>query len=93
MLEVPVSLDAATLERALGVVVEHHDALRLRFEQDGQQWHQHHAEAGYGVGVEQVDLREVPGAELANASRPARRRRKWSFTSRTGRGCARSGSI
>ncbi|MGW2619583.1 amino acid adenylation domain-containing protein [Streptomyces sp. NPDC001500] len=35
-------LDAATLDEALALLVEHHDALRLRFEHDADGWRQTH---------------------------------------------------
>ncbi|WP_223659923.1 non-ribosomal peptide synthetase [Streptomyces angustmyceticus] len=35
-------LDAATLDEALALLVEHHDALRLRFEHDAEGWRQTH---------------------------------------------------
>ncbi|MFZ1425960.1 MAG: amino acid adenylation domain-containing protein, partial [Geminicoccaceae bacterium] len=34
------AVDPADLERALGVLIDRHDALRLRFEQDGGHWRQ-----------------------------------------------------
>ncbi|WP_416422490.1 non-ribosomal peptide synthase/polyketide synthase [Pseudomonas sp. App30] len=45
MLSMVAPLDAAALEQALQALVQHHDALRLRFEQAGDgQWQQRYAE-------------------------------------------------
>jgi len=41
-LAVPADIDAAALERALVRIVEHHDALRLRFRQVQGRWHGWH---------------------------------------------------
>ena len=41
LLAVPAGVDAAMLVRALQAVVEHHDALHLRFHESGGRWHQH----------------------------------------------------
>ncbi|WP_346728620.1 non-ribosomal peptide synthase/polyketide synthase, partial [Corallococcus exiguus] len=59
LLEVSRALDAAVLEKALGAVVKHHDALRMRFERVDGEWKQRNAsveEAG-ALKLEQVDLR------------------------------------
>ena len=40
LLDVVRPLDAAHLEQALGALREHHDALRLRFQQNGGEWAQ-----------------------------------------------------
>ena len=39
LLDVRQQVDAALLEQAFAIIVEHHDALRLRFKHSGQQWH------------------------------------------------------
>jgi natural product biosynthesis luciferase-like monooxygenase protein/amino acid adenylation domain-containing protein/non-ribosomal peptide synthase protein (TIGR01720 family) len=59
-LEVRTALDAAVLERALGLVVEHHDALRLRFARGEDGWRQVCAAPGEPVKLERVDLSGVP---------------------------------
>ncbi|QRN93140.1 amino acid adenylation domain-containing protein [Archangium violaceum] len=64
-LEVRTTLDAAVLERALGHVVEHHDALRLRFARGEDGWRQACAAPGEPVRLERVDLSGVPAGEQA----------------------------
>ncbi|MFP2913698.1 condensation domain-containing protein, partial [Pyxidicoccus sp. 3LFB2] len=60
LLDVKVALDAALLERALAHVLEHHDALRLRFARAEDGWHQASVAPGEPVTVECVDLSTVP---------------------------------
>ena len=45
MLSARQALDANALEQALGRLMQHHDALRLRFRQEGGRWMQHYAES------------------------------------------------
>ncbi|WP_164013945.1 non-ribosomal peptide synthetase/type I polyketide synthase [Pyxidicoccus trucidator] len=59
LLEVKMALDAALLERALAHVLEHHDALRLRFARAEDGWHQTSVAPGEPVTVERVDLSTV----------------------------------
>jgi non-ribosomal peptide synthase protein (TIGR01720 family) len=40
MLELRQAVDSAVLERSLGKLLEHHDALRMRFYREGQGWRQ-----------------------------------------------------
>jgi non-ribosomal peptide synthase protein (TIGR01720 family) len=57
-------IDAAALERALGALATHHDALRLRYAQgaDGR-WTQRFAEPGGAVPLETVELVSIaPGS-------------------------------
>jgi natural product biosynthesis luciferase-like monooxygenase protein/amino acid adenylation domain-containing protein/non-ribosomal peptide synthase protein (TIGR01720 family) len=58
-LEVRGALDAAVLERTLGHVVEHHDALRLRFARGEDGWKQVSTPPGEPVRLERVDLSGV----------------------------------
>ncbi|MCE9671221.1 non-ribosomal peptide synthase/polyketide synthase [Myxococcus stipitatus] len=68
LLETLEPLDAAVLEQAVRHVVEHHDALRLRFfHTDARTWEQVHAEPGRAVPVQRFDLTGVPEAELEAA--------------------------
>ncbi|WNG36527.1 amino acid adenylation domain-containing protein [Archangium violaceum] len=60
LLEVRAALDTAVLERALGHLVEHHDALRLRFARGEDGWRQVCAPPGEPVRLERVDLSSVP---------------------------------
>ncbi|MBC9250735.1 hypothetical protein A9179_10650 [Pseudomonas alcaligenes] len=56
LLELAEPLPATQLEQALQALVQHHDALRLRFEQRDGQWQQvHAAEAGSPL-LQQVEL-------------------------------------
>jgi amino acid adenylation domain-containing protein/non-ribosomal peptide synthase protein (TIGR01720 family) len=65
LLEVKQGMDLSLLERAVGHVLEHHDALRLRFVQDPAGWQQFNAgqEAIEGTFVK-VDLSLVGQAAL-----------------------------
>ncbi|NVJ24881.1 amino acid adenylation domain-containing protein [Myxococcus sp. AM011] len=60
MFEARTGLDASLLERALAQVVEHHDALRLRFARKEDGWHQTSVAPGALVEVARVDLSAVP---------------------------------
>ncbi|HYO58089.1 non-ribosomal peptide synthetase [Archangium sp.] len=72
LLEVRTALDAAVLERALGLVVEHHDALRLRFARTEEGWRQVCAAPGEPVRLERVDLSGVaPEARAAELEQRA----------------------
>ncbi|WP_046728621.1 condensation domain-containing protein [Streptomyces humi] len=54
------------LESALRVLVDHHDALRLRFARDADgEWHQWSEPTGVTVPFERVDLTPTPPAERA----------------------------
>jgi natural product biosynthesis luciferase-like monooxygenase protein/amino acid adenylation domain-containing protein/non-ribosomal peptide synthase protein (TIGR01720 family) len=59
-LEVRAALDAEVLERALGHVVEHHDALRLHFARGEEGWRQVCAAPGEPVRLERVSLSGLP---------------------------------
>jgi natural product biosynthesis luciferase-like monooxygenase protein/amino acid adenylation domain-containing protein/non-ribosomal peptide synthase protein (TIGR01720 family) len=56
LLDVKTALDPALLERALAHVLEHHDALRLRFARAEDGWHQASAAPGEPVTVEHARL-------------------------------------
>ncbi|HLG59616.1 MAG TPA: amino acid adenylation domain-containing protein, partial [Vicinamibacterales bacterium] len=55
LLEVDASIGDDIVERALAAVLEHHDALRLRFRRTDAGWQQWHAESN-GVALERIDL-------------------------------------
>ncbi|NMO19497.1 amino acid adenylation domain-containing protein [Pyxidicoccus fallax] len=59
LLESRAALDPALLERALAHVVEHHDALRLRYARAEDGWHQASEAPGAPVTLERVDLSTV----------------------------------
>ncbi|MBZ4419893.1 non-ribosomal peptide synthetase/type I polyketide synthase [Myxococcus sp. RHSTA-1-4] len=61
LLEARAALEPALLERALAHVVEHHDALRLRFARAEDGWHQASEAPGAPVMLERVDLSTVSG--------------------------------
>src|SRR5262249_12161490 len=67
MLEVPRGLDATLTERALGHLVAHHDALRLRFARTPSGWTQTHAGLEVGVPLERHDLAGLTAPERARA--------------------------
>jgi non-ribosomal peptide synthase protein (TIGR01720 family) len=56
MFEVPAHLDADALATTLTRVIEHHDALRLRFTHEGDVWRQINAPAGEPAPFERFDL-------------------------------------
>ncbi|MBC1213138.1 non-ribosomal peptide synthase [Trichormus variabilis ARAD] len=58
LLEVPNDLKLEILESALQQLLLHHDALRLRFVQEGESWSQTHADANATVALTCVDLSE-----------------------------------
>lgn len=68
-LEAERDFDAARLERALRRVVEHHDALRLRFRHERDGWRQVYGAAD--VRVHTVDLAPLTGPGFEAAARAA----------------------
>ncbi|MBV9772533.1 MAG: AMP-binding protein, partial [Gemmatimonadetes bacterium] len=62
LLEVDPSVDDVTLAAALPAVLEHHDALRLRFRRTASGWEAWHAPE-VGIALERVDLAGLPAAE------------------------------
>jgi amino acid adenylation domain-containing protein/non-ribosomal peptide synthase protein (TIGR01720 family) len=56
LLELAEPLSAGQLEQALQALVQHHDALRLRFEQHDGQWQQVHASETGSPLLQQVEL-------------------------------------
>ncbi len=53
-------LDPARLERTLRMLIDRHDALRLRFEHDGGEWTQRVAPLGETVPLSRIDLSALP---------------------------------
>jgi non-ribosomal peptide synthase protein (TIGR01720 family) len=66
LLEAAQPLNAEALRTAVQSVVEHHDALRLRFEQGETSWQQFN-ESAIDVPISEVDLSHVPDAEQLGA--------------------------
>jgi len=67
LFETAVDIDVATLEESLRHVVQHHDALRLRFRKDGAGWQQSHAGAVGNLTILRQDLSALPAAEHGQA--------------------------
>ena len=72
LLELRKPVDAGLLEQALRKLVEHHDALRMRFFRAGDGWEQLNAGPDLTLSLRRVDLSAAPeperGAALAEAA-------------------------
>ena len=79
LLETREPVDAALLERALRKLVQHHDALRMRFVQEEGGWRQENAGLERSASVLQVDLSAVPEAGQAAALEAEAARVQGSF--------------
>jgi amino acid adenylation domain-containing protein/non-ribosomal peptide synthase protein (TIGR01720 family) len=75
LMEIDPSIPDAVLERALAAVLEHHDALRLRFRRTADGWEQWHRET-VDIFVEWIDLSAFPPAERDAAQEEAARARQ-----------------
>ncbi|MFM7790018.1 MAG: condensation domain-containing protein, partial [Microcystis panniformis] len=56
LLEVPNNLQPDLLKQTISKILYHHDALRLRFVQKGEQWQQNHSDDCNNFAFEKVDL-------------------------------------
>lgn len=56
LLEVPNNLQPDLLKKTISKLLYHHDALRLRFVQQGEQWQQNHSDDCNNFAFEKVDL-------------------------------------
>ncbi|HYO52246.1 non-ribosomal peptide synthetase, partial [Archangium sp.] len=65
--EVTERVEPALLERALGRLIEHHDALRMCFVQEAGQWRQVNGGQAQEVSLRRVDLASVPEAQRGAA--------------------------
>jgi non-ribosomal peptide synthase protein (TIGR01720 family) len=65
LLEVKEGLPAAIVKKVINKIVEHHDALRLRFELRGGEWRQFNAPAEQEVVFQELDLSRIPELEQA----------------------------
>ncbi|HEU0300453.1 MAG TPA: amino acid adenylation domain-containing protein, partial [Longimicrobium sp.] len=74
LLDVARPVDPDVLERAVAALLDHHDALRMRYAQTADGWTQHVAEPGGPVPFEHVDLSALPAdaREAAFAEHAAR---------------------
>ena len=66
-------LEPDLLERAVAGLLDHHDALRLRFSRAGAGWTQRYAEREGGRVLSRHDLSALPEAERVDAMRSAAR--------------------
>ena len=66
LLAVDADVGDTALETALAAVLEHHDALRLRFRRTDQGWEQWHA-ADVGIALERIDLSGLSSEEQDRA--------------------------
>ncbi|HEU4932881.1 MAG TPA: condensation domain-containing protein, partial [Pyrinomonadaceae bacterium] len=57
-------VDPDLLEQALEQLISHHDALRLRFTQDGPDWHQFNCAIEHSRPLVRMDLSRLPESEL-----------------------------
>jgi amino acid adenylation domain-containing protein/non-ribosomal peptide synthase protein (TIGR01720 family)/FkbM family methyltransferase len=71
LLEAREPLSPAALERATAAIVEHHDALRLRFASRAGDWRQENAPAEPAVPFHLVDLSALPAPRRVQALAPA----------------------
>jgi len=60
LLQVSEQVGGRELQQALGEVVRHHDALRLRYREEGGEWQQYHG-AEESVPFMEIDLRGLAG--------------------------------
>jgi hypothetical protein len=67
MLEVRDSLDAALLKQAVGELIRHHDALRMRFTRSASEWQQFNPPVMDAVPFTSLDFSSVAEAELKTA--------------------------
>jgi len=79
-----VPFDPIVLQRAFGHLVAHHDALRLRFEQETTGWQQWNAEVPAQVSVLQVDLSALPASMRPSALEAAAKDLQSSFDLQAG---------
>jgi aryl carrier-like protein len=61
--ELDSDVDEQSLERALGVLLVHHDALRMRFDQIDGQWQQNNAPPRQTTVLQRIDLADLVGED------------------------------
>jgi natural product biosynthesis luciferase-like monooxygenase protein/amino acid adenylation domain-containing protein/non-ribosomal peptide synthase protein (TIGR01720 family) len=85
MLESKEPLDATLLERAVAKLLEHHDALRLRFKQEEGTWRQvNTGSANVNEVFTRIDFSHLPQAEHKSAIEEAAERVQSSLSFSTG---------
>lgn len=62
LLTAQTALEPESLSRALAWLVDHHDALRLRYHQDADDWHQHYITTEEAAGTPVLWVRELASA-------------------------------
>jgi amino acid adenylation domain-containing protein/non-ribosomal peptide synthase protein (TIGR01720 family) len=67
LFEVKEALDAKLLEKTVQRLIEHHDALRLRFKRTEKGWQQEHAGVDGEIPFEHIDLAELGDIEQRKA--------------------------
>ena len=67
LLEVAADTDVALLEQALTKLIEHHDALRMRYEAGADGWRQIATADSAAPAFARIDLAQVPAAQRASA--------------------------
>ncbi|MFL6192597.1 MAG: amino acid adenylation domain-containing protein, partial [Thermoanaerobaculia bacterium] len=67
LLESREPLDPAALDRAMAALVEHHDALRMRFDLQAGGWRQENAPAEPAAPFHRIDLSGLPAPRLREA--------------------------
>ena len=78
------ALEKERLSQAVAAVVEHHDGLRLRYEEGEQGWEQRNAEREEGEVYRWVDLRGVEAGERVKALEEDAERQQRSLDIRRG---------
>jgi amino acid adenylation domain-containing protein len=64
IVDLQADTDPDLLEQALEQLISHHDALRLRFTQDGSDWHQFNCAIEHSRPLVRMDLSHLPEPEL-----------------------------
>ena len=63
LLEAVERINVAVLDEVMRKVVEHHDALRMRFRKEGGEWKQHNARREEEAGVSVIEMSEMEQEE------------------------------
>ncbi|WP_199336379.1 non-ribosomal peptide synthetase [Nostoc sp. FACHB-110] len=79
LLEIPSTFEPHLLSQVVQQLLIHHDALRLRFEQSGDNWQQINAATDNIIPFSQIDLSTIPEAEQTAAIETAATELQASF--------------
>ncbi|NJK63587.1 MAG: amino acid adenylation domain-containing protein [Synechococcaceae cyanobacterium SM2_3_1] len=66
LLQVPPTLQVEVLQHSLNRVIEHHDALRLRFQEKTEGWQQFHTQESVTADLKLIDLQDLPPEEQSS---------------------------